>query len=262
MARFPLLIKISNLLAFIFLVGANVYSGLGPEKDDSPYHENHPTYITPAPFVFGVLGLIQFLLGGFVIYQFFSSNPEVVVDGISWHFIGVILLNSLWLFLWQTDHLILAWIVVLITSSQISYIYYTIKYKYPGGSLNEIIWVHAPFSLYHAWIFVMAVISTFAAFLPDKEDDESPSILIKILVVVGLLILEGTAVGYIEKFKGDIAGAVVIAWTLYGIFVEQEDPVIHWSALILAIFTSFHILRPLYRKYVRGDSGESAPLLP
>jgi hypothetical protein len=265
MARFPLLIKIANLLAYIFLLGANVYSGLGPDNEDSPYRESHPTYITPAPFIFGIWGLIHFLLGGFVIYQFFSSSPEVIEDGIHWHFVGITLLNSLWLALWQTDHLFLAWITILITSSQVSYIYYTIKNKYGrsgGSSFNEIIWVHAPFSLYHAWIFVIAVISTFAAFLPDKEDDHSPSIIVKILVVLGLLFLEGTAVGYIEKFKGDIAGAVVIAWTLYGIFVEQEDPIIHWTALVLAVFTTFHILRPLYRKYVRGETGEQAPLLP
>jgi hypothetical protein len=262
MARFPLVIKIANLLAYIFLLGANVYSGLGPDKDDSPYQESHPTYITPAPFVFGVWGLIHFLLGGFVIYQFFSSNQELIIDGIHWHFVGITLLNSLWLALWQTDHLILSWITILITASQVSYIYYTIRFNHSEASISEIVWVHAPFSLYHAWIFVITVISTFAAFLPDKEEGESPSVLVKILVVIGLLILKGTAVGYIEKSKGDIAGALVIAWTLYGIFVEQSDAIIHWTALVLAVLSTLHILKPLYKKYVRGESGETAPLLP
>jgi len=263
MARFPIVAKIANLLAYIFLLGANVYSGLGPDKEDSPYRESHPTYITPAPFVFGVWGLIHFLLGGYVIYQFFASNPGIIEDSIGWHFVCIALLNSLWLALWQTDHLILSWITILITASQISYIYYAIKNSSHGdSSFNEIVWVHAPFSLYHAWIVVIAVISTFAAFLPDKDDDKSPGILVKILVVLGLLFLEGTAIGYVEKFKGDIAGAIVIAWTLYGIFVEQQDPIIHWTALVLAIITTFHILRPLYRKYIKHESGESAPLLP
>src|SRR6266511_4082880 len=104
----------------------------------------------------------------------------------------------MYLSIYQTDHLFLAWITILITASQISYIYYTIKHTYGGGSFNEIVWVHAPFSLYHSWIIVIAVISTFAAFLHDKGD-EPPSILVRILVVLGLLFLEGTAVGYIEK---------------------------------------------------------------
>jgi len=263
MARFPLAIKISNLFVYVFLLGANLYSGLGPDSEGSPYQDNHPTYISPAPFVFGVWGLIHFLLGGFVIYQFFTSNEDLIVDGVNWHFVGISLLNTLWLALWQTDHLILAWITILITSVQVSLIYKILSQYHGEGScsVNERVWIHAPFSLYHAWIVVISVISTFAAFTHDKVEDEKPSVLIKILVVIGLLFLEGTAVAYVEALKGDIAGAIVIDWALYGIFVEQQDPVIHWTALILGVFTSLHILKPLYKKYIKGSNEESAPLL-
>jgi hypothetical protein len=263
MARFPLLIKISNLFVYVFLLVANLYSGLGPENEDSPYKDNHPTYISPAPFVFGVWGIIHFLLGGFVIYQFFGAH-ELIIDGISWHFVGISLLNGLWLELWQTDHLILAWITILITASQISYVYSLLKRNRADGTpptINELIWVHAPFSLYHAWIVVIAVISTFAAFTPDRVDDKKPSILMQVITVIALLFLEGTAIGYITKLKGDIAGAVVIAWSLYGIAVEQDNPVIHWTALVLAVITSIHILYPIVRKFIRGSNDESVPLL-
>ncbi|CAG8573780.1 11003_t:CDS:2 [Funneliformis mosseae] len=257
MARFPLLIKIANVLAYVFLTGANVYSGFGPEEDDSPYRTNHPTYISPASFVFGIGGLIHFLLGGYVIYQFFSSNQEVVEDGVGWKFVGISLLNTLWLYLWvcilqRHFHVI-----------QLSRVYYLIKTDYAGGSFNEKVFIHAPFSLYNAWIYVMFIISIYAAFLPVKEEDESPSILVKSFVVLGLFILGFKAsIVYIEAAQGDIVGAVVIAFTLYGIFVEQTDPVIHWTALGFAIITSIHILKPFYLKYVRGEEGERARLLP
>jgi len=158
---------------------------------------------------------------------------------------------------------LLSWITILFTSAQVSLVYKILRQNHGEGScsINERVWVHAPFSLYHAWIFVIAVISTFAAFAPDKVDDEKPSILVKILVVIGLLVLESTAVSYIEALRGDIAGALVIDWALYGIAVAQEDPVIHWTALVLAVFTSFHILRPIYKKYIQGSSEEQAPLL-
>jgi len=84
---------------------------------------------------------------------------------------------------------------------------------------------------------------------------------VKIFVVIGLLVLESTAVTYVEALKGDIAGALVIDWALYGIAVEQQDPVIHWTALVLAVITSLHILRPLYKKYIKGSNEETAPLL-
>jgi hypothetical protein len=260
MARFPLAIKLANVLVYVFLLGANLYSGLGPDNEDSPYHENHPTYISPASFVFGVWGLIHFLLGGFVIYQWFG-NQSIIIDGINWHFVGITLLNTLWLVLWQTDYLILAWITILITASQVSYVYSVLKQnRESGAGLNELIWVHAPFSLYHAWIVVIAVISTFAAFVPKDKDSENPTILVQILVVFGLLFLESTAIGYIQRFKGDIAGALVIDWTLYGVFIQQTDPVIHWTALVFAVITSIHILIPIgSRLFKRGE--ETVPLL-
>ncbi|CAG8760711.1 33270_t:CDS:1, partial [Racocetra persica] len=94
----------------------------------------------------------------------------------------------------------------------------------------------------------IAVLTVYATFAPDRAvaydaaaietvtNDtaianaatvyESPSIIVQILVILGLLFMECTAIGYIEKFRGDFAGAAVIAWTLYGIWYEQQDSVI------------------------------------
>ncbi|CAB4445923.1 unnamed protein product [Rhizophagus irregularis] len=210
MARYPLAIKIANVFVYIFLLGSNVYSGLfNRESENSPYGGKHLTYISPAPFVFGVWGLIHFLLGGFV-----------------------------------------------------SMIYAVIKRR-DGNNINEIIWIRAPFSLYHAWIVVIAFISTFAAFANDKKDDDShPSLVVKIFVVIALLILAKLAtVGYLYKGKGDIAGSIVIAWYLYGVAVEQNDQVIHWTALVLAIISSIVILGSVIQKIRNRHSEESTPLI-
>ncbi|CAB4492196.1 hypothetical protein RhiirA5_353486 [Rhizophagus irregularis] len=262
MARYPLAIKIANVFVYIFLLGSNVYSGLfNRESENSPYGGKHLTYISPAPFVFGVWGLIHFLLGGFVIYQWFGDQ-DLVLDGINWHFVNITLLNTLWLALWHNDHLILSWIVILITTIPVSMIYAVIKRR-DGNNINEIIWIRAPFSLYHAWILVIAFISTFAAFANDKKNDDShPSLVVKIFVVIALLILAklGT-IGYLYKGKGDIAGSIVIAWYLYGVAVEQNDQVIHWTALVLAIISSIVILGSVIQKIRNRHSEESTPLI-
>ncbi|CAG8513148.1 8509_t:CDS:2 [Acaulospora morrowiae] len=256
------IIKIVNLLAYIFLLGANVYSGFVDDKDDSPYHSGHNSFITPAPFAFSIWGVIHFLLGGFVVYQFFSSATEAVVDGISWHFLAIAVWNFFWLFSWQNGYLLFAWIFILLTSTQISFVYYTIKYKYPSQNINDTLWIHTPFSLYHSWIIVLAVISTFVTFLPDKTShDDEPDLLTKILVIIGLLFLEATAVSYVEKFKADVAGAIVITWSLYGIAAEQTDPWIHWTALVLAIISNIHIIVPFVKKYYFGSREENTRLL-
>jgi len=254
----PLLIKISNLLVYAFLLTTNlltlIYSGLG----------GHDTYITPHPFVFLIWAVIIFLLGGLVIYQFFNSASETVVDGIHFHFVGISLFSALWVYLWQTDHLILALITIVIISCQISHVYYRLHKKFPAQGINDTLWIHAPFSLYHAWITFLLMLSLFAAFTPEKtddEDDKQPKVYLKVLVFFALLSLQITASSYIEKFKGDVAGALVIAGSLYGIFAAQDDPFIHWTALFFAICSSIHIFKPFVKKYFFGSSAEHAPLL-
>jgi len=257
----PLIIKVSNLLVYAFLLTTNlltlIYSGL----------EGHDTYITPHPYVFLIWAVIIFLLGGLVIYQFFSSASETVVDGIHFHFVSISLFSALWVYLWQTDHLILALVTIFIISVQISHVYFRLHNKFPAQGINDTLWIHAPFSLYHAWITFLLMLSLFAAFTPEKNDDDDdgkhkqPRVYLKVLVFFALLSLQITASSYIEKFKGDVAGALVIAGSLFGIFAAQDDPFIHWTALFFAICTSIHIVKPFVKKYFFGSSAEHAPLL-
>ncbi|CAG8702885.1 14515_t:CDS:2, partial [Cetraspora pellucida] len=251
----PLFIKVLNVLSYIFFLTANIYSVFEGDGSQSPYHGSHKTYISPAPFVFGVWGLIHFLLGGFVIYQFFPAANDVVVDGIHWHFIGISLLNGLWLASWEANYLIISFIAILLTSGQISYVYAMLKrQQFAPANLVDKLLIHVPFSLYHAWIAVILVLSVFAIITPEKTDDE-PIVLVKIVVVIALLILKGLSATYIEA-GNDIAGASVIAWTLVGIFVEQEDPVIHWSALILVIFSTIHIIIGIVNLFRKNRGSE------
>ncbi|CAG8491665.1 5769_t:CDS:10 [Acaulospora morrowiae] len=254
MAHFPLLIKIVNVLAYFLFLGSSVYSFLFFDDEDTQFslEDRHPTYITPASYVYGIWGLIHLLLLGFIIYQFFPKADGVVTDGIHWHFLFIALLISLSQSLYESDYLIISWIVTLLVASQVSYVYYTIKNKYPSNSLAETVWIHFPFSLFHAWIVVLAVLGLFAAFTSKDDDDESPSFFIQLLVLIGLLFLEGTAVSYIEKFKGDIAGALVIDWVLIGVAIGQDDTFIRIAAIILAAITTLHIIKALvYDRYIK-----------
>ncbi|CAG8475781.1 8708_t:CDS:2 [Ambispora gerdemannii] len=261
MTFFPVIIKIANVLAYFCLLSANIYSVAGPDQDESPWHENHPTYITPAIYAFYIWGIIHFLFGGFIIYQFFSSATETVTEGIHWHFVSISLWNTLWLWLWQNDHLFLSFIVILITGSQVSFVYYNVRNKFHAQGINDQLWIHAPFSLYHAWILVIVIINLFAAFTQEAEEDEKPKLITKILVFLGLFFLQSTAVSYIEYFKGDFAGSLVIAWTLFTIYLGQSDKFISWSALVFTVFTIFHSLKPLVKKYFFSSHEETAPLL-
>ncbi|CAG8448902.1 9804_t:CDS:2 [Diversispora eburnea] len=250
-------LKILNVLAYFLFTGVNLYSFLFDEdtKKFPGFKIIHQTYISPAPYVYGIWGLIHLLLLGFVIYQFFAKNEEIITEAIGWRFIIITIVNA-------TGNKL--YVTILITSALVSTVYYRLRthahYLTRTCTWSETLFIHAPFSIYHGWVFVLVVIGGFAAF-SEKEQGESPSILMKILVVLALLILETTAVGYIEKFKGDIAGAIVIVWALSGIAVEQDDSVIRWVAVFFAVFTTFHILKAIYQRYISKSETKGAPLL-
>lgn len=58
-----------------------------------------------------------------------------------------------------------------------------------------------------------------------------------------------------------LAGALVLAWYLFGVFAHQEEAAIHWTALGLGITVSIYTLKPVVLRLVGRQSGESAPLL-
>ncbi|CAG8568970.1 6100_t:CDS:1, partial [Dentiscutata erythropus] len=93
------------------------------------------------------------------IYQFFTPADEVV-------FISISLWNTA---LWANDLLVLSWIAIVITASHF-------KQKYPPHSNGDRFFTHFPFSLYHSWIAVVFILSTFVAFTPEKLPDEAPSV--------------------------------------------------------------------------------------
>ncbi|KAG0233094.1 hypothetical protein B0O80DRAFT_65612 [Mortierella sp. GBAus27b] len=250
--------KVANIIVYLTLVSGNLYSTFGGNKDqDSPYDsEHHRSYLTPAYWTFYVWTLIHLLLGGMVIYQWFNDK---VHEAVGWHFVIVSVINSIWLALWSTGHTILAAITLLFASGAVSYIYYRLKESHAADSTGEVLFLHLPFSLYHPWIFVLLVVNIFAVVSPTR--DGGPSIFQTVLAIVGLAFIASIVIGYIEYKKGDVAGALVLAWYLFGVFAEQPAPAIHWSALGFGIAVAGYTLKPYIARLAGRESSESAPLL-
>lgn len=68
---------------------------------------NARTQLTPCP-----RSLIHVLLLGTVIYQFFPQGKKVVIDGISWRFPLLAILNAIYINVWATHHYIIGMHVV------------------------------------------------------------------------------------------------------------------------------------------------------
>ncbi|KAF9429840.1 hypothetical protein BGZ94_009302, partial [Podila epigama] len=159
----------------------------------------------------------------------------------------------------SSGHAILALIALFFATGAVSFIYYRLKEDHSPDTLLETIFLALPFSLYHAWIFVLLIINVFVAFSPERED--GPSTFQVVFAVAGLAFVASTVIGYIEYKKGDIAGALVLSWYLFGVFAQQQNDVIHWSALGFGIVAVAYTLKPVALRLFGRHTPETAPLL-
>lgn len=90
-----------------------------------------------APYAFWIWSLIHLLLLGFIIYQFFPAGKRIIIDGISWRFPLLVVLNSIYINVWARGHFIVAFIFALLVSSTVSHIYWVIKKNHKGENLAD-----------------------------------------------------------------------------------------------------------------------------
>ncbi|CAH7688301.1 hypothetical protein PPACK8108_LOCUS23246 [Phakopsora pachyrhizi] len=256
-------IKILNVLVFFFFFGSNVYSSLGGPS--TGYYSQKETYITPAPETFWIWTVINLLFLGFVIFQFFEAGTKAIVDVVSWRFAAIGVLQSIWIHLSVGHHYILAFVFSLIVASLVSHVYWDLKSS-DLKSKAELIFVHLPFSLLHAYLVFLLVLSAFTAFGVDKAE-HTAGIITQILVSIALVALALTGMGYaFHSDQGDIAGAVVIALELAGVFARQNKPdTIHWVAFVSFLVTLVAVLKAIYFTVkggrIRLEDSERAPLI-
>ncbi|GAA5935068.1 hypothetical protein JCM3775_004691 [Rhodotorula graminis] len=242
-------LKIVNVLVFAFLFGSNTYGSF------TPHHTGRETYFTPAAWVFNVWTIINFLLLCYVGYQFFD-NSRTAVDAIGWRFTLIAVVNAIYVHVWVTRHYIVAFIFSLLLASVISTAYYSLTAHYGAQTIGDVLFVHLPFSLWHAWSIVLVFISGFALFTHSHRNH--PSTISVIFVVAAEAFLTLTAVGYAFRSReGDVAGSAVLFATLLGIYLEQHNNVIRYCALAGAIISGLAIVKSLYFTVVARERGVS-----
>ncbi|GAA5837461.1 hypothetical protein JCM11251_002113 [Rhodosporidiobolus azoricus] len=238
-----LLLKVVNILAFVFLFSSNTYGSF------QPHHAGRETYFTPASYVFYTCDV---LLLGYVIYQFVDSSHDSI-HGVGWRFPLVAVLNAIFVHVYVTGHYIVAFIFAILLASSVSTIYYSLSAHYRPRNLGDALFVHLPFSLWHAWSIVTVLISAFALFTHGHRHAH-PSVISRILVIAAIVFLTLTSIGYaFRDRRGDVAGAAVLAFTLWGIFSNQHERFIHYSALAGAIISTAAVAKSLWFTFTARD---------
>ncbi|KAL1921223.1 uncharacterized protein VTP21DRAFT_10939 [Calcarisporiella thermophila] len=253
-----LILKLTNLLLYIFLLGSGIYDLTAATSHHA--FEKHISFFTPAAYANYAWLLTYILLGCFIVIQFFDPYSECAVHGVGWFFPLAIVLNAIWHAFWSQGYMVLSFITILLVCAVISTIYRQLRNEHPVNGWVDALFVHAPFSLWHGWVTFYAVLNAFATF--GRRGDGEPKTIDVILVVLGLIFLAFTAFGYVEYKRGDVAGALVISWGLFAIFAKQHHPVIHWVAFACALFAFLYPSKPyLLDLMLRHRSEERAPLI-
>jgi len=263
--RDGILLKVVNVIVYIFFLGSNIYAVAGPE---GAYHSSKETYLTPAPYAFLIWSLIHLLLLGTIVYQFFPHGKRVIIDGISWRFPLLAILNAVYVSVWARGWYIVAFVFALLVSSVVTHIYYVVKKRHVAESTPDELFIHLPFSLYHGWTTVLVLLTAFEAFGVDALHHKA-GIWTKVFVFLSLIFLESTAATYaFSSPQGDLPASIAITWSLFAIFAHQtSDKFIHWSALAFAILSLFWIVKSIlgYGGWLHGRSAlgdaERAPLI-
>jgi exosortase/archaeosortase len=110
--------QISNVVVYFLFLGSNISTIFVPDA----YGHGKVTYITPSSWAFllwsayllispispidptSFRSLIHLLLLGTIFYQFTPEGKKVIIDGISWRFTLLGVLNAAYVNLWSTQH--------------------------------------------------------------------------------------------------------------------------------------------------------------
>lgn len=228
-----LFLKLVNVFAFLTFFGSSLYSVVAPH-----HAGGKDTYLTPSNWTFGIWSLINLLLAGYVVYQFFDHSHDAI-HGVGWRFAAIGLLNSVFLHLFVRAHYVVAFVFAFLVFSSVSTVYYSLKTHYTARTTSDFLFVHLPFSLYHAFSLYLLLLSLLTAF--THSPSAHPSIITFLLTLFSLWLLALTAWGYALSTKqGDLAGAAVLTWCLTGVVTHlkahgqtgKREEIIFWAAVV------------------------------
>ena len=212
-----------NGILFLLVIAVNLLAELLPiggvtTGEVSKRYEN---LFTPAPFTFGIWGVIYLLVAGFVLYQAGALKrvkgraDEVVLRVGPWFALSCAF-NCAWMLLWHYDQIALSTLMLL--GLLIALAALVNKTRDASASPAEKLLCQAPFSLYFGWITValIANICTLLVQLGWNGLGDAPQTWMLIILPLGALI----ACAAILRGRDWVYGLAVL-WAYFGILFRH-----------------------------------------
>lgn len=224
------LLSLLNLVLYITMITVNALANILPinNKTTGEVSGNYSNLFAPAGVTFSIWGVIYFLLLFFVVYDLYVAfgkrNIKTTNVAGSLVFGATCLLNSLWIFAWHYELLLLSVIVMLALLSSLIYLYSLVSKQNITDFAGKVA-LKIPVSVYLGWISV-ATIANITVFLVSINWDGfgiSENIWSIVMISVGTLL----AVFMLINNK-DIAYSLVVIWAYCGIIIKRSGAdVIH-----------------------------------
>jgi len=222
LARVSTFLRFGNIIALVVTLIINGLAGttLLNGRTTAQVSDTYLTLITPAGYVFGIWGIIYFLLFAFVIYQALPSQKEKLYQRqIGALFILSSVLNCVWLFLWQYDFITLSVVIMLGLLGTLIAIYRRVNIGKAKAPFREKLLVHVPFSVYLGWITIATIANVSAALVSVNWDSFGINPQTWALIMLWIALIIALAVIITRR---DIAYSLVIVWALAGIAINQS----------------------------------------
>jgi len=218
--RFVELLAIKTFLIMIIVNAlANILpiNGIGSGEVSDKY----ANLFAPAGFTFSIWIIIYFFLFCYVIFQFINTKLCDAEKQVDYRRIAIIFsisstFNSMWIFAWHYEVMILSLIFMIIILTCL-FIINNITHKM-NLSRNEKLLIKLPFSIYFGWITVATIanVTTLLVSLEWNRFGISEQIWAVLIIAVGAVI----GIINIVRLK-DYAYGLVILWAYFGILMKH-----------------------------------------
>lgn len=207
------------MVAVNYLANALPLNGRGTGEVSAAY----PSLFTPAGITFSVWGVIYLLLGAHVLYQWglFRSAPETSAESVLLDRIGVIfaassVVNTVWVFAWHYDLILLSAVLIVTILVCLALITSTVRRSNPTGRQRW--FVSVPFSVYFGWTTV-AVVANVTVLLVSVGWGGFG---LPAAVWATIMVLVAMTIGTLTLVRNrDVAYGLVLIWAFAGILLRQ-----------------------------------------
>ncbi|MCM2674237.1 tryptophan-rich sensory protein [Alkalicoccobacillus plakortidis] len=204
-----------NIAAFIIALGMNYI--FPSSQNVGNVADALGSIIQPEGYAFSIWGFIYLLITIWIIRMFFANDIEIKsYKNIGGWFAANILLNSLWILVFENEWIGLSIFVILGVFLTVLTIYLKIE-SIPGTPW----WHRLPFSAYLGWITVAVIVNVFAWM--NASGIESFLGLDELTWTIIMLIVATLVTLFVTLRHRDIMYPLIVIWAFVGIIVKEQD---------------------------------------